>query len=116
MLTFRMKEKNALDETRSIRFNTKPIFFAPGTNHTYLTFGDYIEDIDLIKVEYKFKKNIHPRSWGVITPRIYVESITIESLEQRSLSKLCPHHALPVTDQEALLFNQIKSCQYINFQ
>ena len=109
-----IKLKSGNFESRKIQFNPMPVYFSPGSNHTFLAFGDDVEDIETIKVEYKFKQTFNPLTWRIFTPRIYVEYIVIESMEHNSFIKLCPHHQLPVSQvsqDQGVLFKE-DSCHY----
>lgn len=108
-LFIKLKSENV--ETSKILFNPIPVFFSPGSNHTFLTIGDHVESIDTIKVEYQFKQTFNPLTWRIFTPRIYVESIMIESMEHNFFIKLCPHHGLPVSQDQGILFKE-SSCDY----
>lgn len=103
------------DETRKIQFNPMPVYFSPGSNHTFLTTGDDVEDIETIKVEYRFKQTFNPLTWRIFTPRIYVEFIIIESMEHNTLIKVCPHHKLPVAEDQGVLFKE-DSCYFNKHQ
>lgn len=92
-----------------------PVYFSPGSNHTFLTIGDDVADIETIKVEYRFKQTFNPLTWRIFTPRIYVEFIVIESMEHNTLIRVCPHHKLPVAEDQGVLFKQ-DSCNYKTHQ
>lgn len=113
MLYLKLNRDDA--ETRKIQFNPMPVYFSPGSNHTFLTIGDDAEDIETIKVEYKFKQTLNPLTWRIFTPRIYVEFIIIESMEHNTLVKVCPHHNLPVAEDQGVLFKE-DSCYYKKHQ
>lgn len=109
ILYFKLKGEQF--ETRKIQFNPMPIYFEPGSNHTFLSIGDDIDSIETITVEYRFKQTLNPLTWRIFTPRIYVEFISIESMEHNTQTTLCPHHKLPVAQDEEILFKQ-DSCFY----
>jgi hypothetical protein len=97
-------------ELRKIRFNPDAVYFKPGSSHTFLTIGDdNHEDLNELKVEYRFKQTFNPLTWRIFTPRIYVESITIESMERGSIVKVCPVHQMSVAENEAVMFKE-SSC------
>lgn len=106
-----IKLKGRHAETSKIQFNPMPVFFSPGSNHTFLAFGENAEDIETIKVEYRFKQTFNPLTWRIFTPRIYVEFIVIESMEHNTYLKVCPHHELPVEEDQGVIFNE-DSCHY----
>jgi hypothetical protein len=86
------------------------VYFKPGTSHTFLTIGDgNHEGLNEIKVEYEFNTTPNPLTWRIFTPRIYVESITIESMERGTVLKVCPSHQMSVEENKAVLFKE-SSC------
>lgn len=106
------KLKSGYEETKKIQFNPLPIFFGPGSNHTFLTIGEDMVDIEKVMVEYKFKQTLNPLTWRVFTPRVHIEFLTIESMEHPDQSlKFCPHHGLAVGEDKGVLFRQ-DSCHY----
>lgn len=98
-------------ETRKIQLNQLSVYFSPGSNHTFMTTGDDIEDIETVMVEYDYKQTMNPLTWRLKTPRIYVEFITVESMEHNTFIKVCPHHQLPVAEVQGVLFKE-DSCHY----
>lgn len=105
-LIIKLHSRNA--DTK-LSYNANPIFFKPGSNHTFMAIGGDLDGIETMKVAYKFKQTFNPLTWRVFTPKIYVEYITIESMERNTFDTLCPHHSLPVVDEEKVLFKK-SSC------
>lgn len=91
-----LRPKSGNKEFKKMQFNPHPVYFEPGTNHTYLTIGEDVQDISTIMVEYRFKQTLNPLTWRIFTPRVYIEFIEIESMEHNWALKVCPHHQLPV--------------------
>lgn len=108
-LYLKLKSKDV--ESRKIQFNPMPVFFSPGSNHTFLSIGDDVEDIEKINVEYRFKQTLNPLTWRIFTPRIHVEWIIVESMEHNTFIKVCPHHQLSVAEDQGVLFKE-ESCHY----
>lgn len=102
ILNFKIKNHNS--ET-NLMFNANPVYFGPGSNHTFMTIGDVLDNIKSMKVAYRFKQTLNPLTWRVFTPKIYVAYIKIESMELNTAFKLCPVHALPVVDEEKAVFD-----------
>jgi hypothetical protein len=107
----RLRSENV--ETKKIQVNSIPVYFSPGTNHTFLTIGDDLtEDIEKVKVEYKFKQTFNPLTWRINSPRVYIEYLIIESMEHNKVVKVCPHHKLPVGEEKDGTIFRLDSCDY----
>lgn len=103
ILFFKLQSQQA--ETK-LTFNTNPLFFGPGSNHTFMTIGDDLNDIETMTVAYKFKQTFNPLTWRVFSPKIYVEFITLESMERNYFVKLCSHQSKTVVHEEKVLFKK----------
>jgi pancreatic triacylglycerol lipase len=100
-------------ETRKIQVNSIPVYFSPGTNHSFLAIGDDLsEDIERVKVEYKFKQTFNPLTWRINSPRVYIEYLVIESMEHNRVIKVCPHHKLPVGEEKEGTIFRPDACDY----
>lgn len=106
-----LKMKSEKGEGSKFVLNQFSVYFAPGTNHSFLAVGDDAEDVTNVMVDYKYKSTANPLTWRVFTPKIYLEFIVIESMEHGWKMKLCPHHALPISSGEGLMFRE-ESCDY----
>ena len=106
-----MKLKHGLVETKKIQFNPMPVYFSPGSNHTFLSIGEAMEEIETIMVEYKFRQTMNPLTWRINSPRIYIEYLVIQSMEHNFHVKFCPHHKLPILEDKGVIFKQ-DSCHY----
>jgi pancreatic triacylglycerol lipase len=98
-------------EGSKFKLNQQAVFFQPGSNHTFLGIGDDVVEIKSVTVDYKYMSTVNPLTWRVFTPKIYVEYLEIESMEHGGYIKVCPHHALPISSGEGLLFRE-DSCGY----
>lgn len=106
-----LKLKTDHGEGKKFVLNQYSVYFAPGTNHSFLAIGDDAVDVKTITVNYKHKSTANPLTWRVFTPKIYLEFISIESMEHGWSLKLCPHHSLPISSGEGLVFRE-ESCDY----
>ncbi|XP_070507866.1 pancreatic lipase-related protein 2-like [Chironomus tepperi] len=108
-----LKLKSSHGDGQKFLLNQQSIHFAPGKNFTFLAIGDEIEDIKSVVVDYKHKSTANPLTWRVFTPKIYLEYILIQSMEQSDSVelKLCPSHESPISSGEGLLFKG-DSCEY----
>lgn len=107
-----LKLRSGYQETGPIKFNPIPIFFGPGSNHTFLTIGQDMTDIESVMVEYHFKQSLNPLTWRLFTPRVHIEFLVIQSMEHPELNiKVCPHHNLPVGEDKGVLFRP-DACHY----
>lgn len=106
-----LKIKSDNEEGGKFILNQLSVYFAPGTNHTFFTIGDNAESIQTVTVDYKHKSTANPLTWRINTPKIYLEFIVIESMEHGWKMKLCPHHSLPISSGEGLIFRE-ESCDY----
>lgn len=108
-----MRLRNQNDETKKIQVNSIPVYFSPGSNHTFLTIGDDMSDIEKVVVEYRFKQTFNPLTWRINSPRVYIEYLLIESMEHSTYIKVCPNHKQPVGGDEknGVVFRE-DSCHY----
>lgn len=106
-----LKMKSNKNEGSKFLLNQYSVFFAPGTNHTFLAVGEDAENVKNVIVDYKHKQTANPLTWRVFTPKIYLEFIVIESMEHGWKIKLCPHHSLPISSGEGVTFTE-DSCDY----
>lgn len=81
-------------------------YYEPGLEYTAVTPGRDIGIPKYAYLEWEYKANpLNPLTWRILTtPRVYVEYITIESLEHRSKLKLCPIFGTPVQADTENLF------------
>ncbi len=87
--------------------NQFSVYFAPGTNHTFLAVGDDEENVKSVLVDYKYKSTANPLTWRVFTPKIYLEFITIESMEHGWKVRVCPQESLPISSgNQGLKFSE----------
>jgi hypothetical protein len=100
-------------ESSKFLLNQQPIFFKPGGNHTFLAISDNIENPASAIVDFRHKQTVNPLTWRVFTPKIYVEYIVIQSMENSASGelKLCANYAQPIISGEGLIFTQ-ESCDY----
>ncbi|GAB0094042.1 pancreatic triacylglycerol lipase [Sergentomyia squamirostris] len=84
-------------ETEKMPFSEEATFYEPG--HKYVTVMPG-KDVGIPKyaiVNWEYKTNpLNPLTWRVISPRVYIEYIIVESLEHKSSLRLCPMFNNPV--------------------
>jgi pancreatic triacylglycerol lipase len=91
--------------------NQVPVYFGPGTNHTFMAVGEDAVNVKSAIVDYKYKSTANPLTWRVFRPKIYLEFVAIESMEHNWRIQLCPHHSLPISSGEGLEFTE-EACDY----
>lgn len=107
-----VKLKTEYGEVGKFLINQYSVYFKPGANHSFFAIGDSAEHIQRITVDYKHKSTANPLTWRVFTPKIYLEYLTIESMEHGWKKTFCPHHSLPISSGEGLVFRE-ESCDYV---
>lgn len=68
-----------------------------------------MEEIETVMVFYSFKSSINPLTWRLLSPRVYLEFLEIQSMEHNTIVKVCPHHDLAVGEKQGVLF-RVDAC------
>lgn len=109
-LWFKMRGNDSHSE--KIPFSIEPVYFEPGKNFTFMAVGENVGHVMNATMSYTFKSNpLNPLTWRIFTPKVFVDYVIIESMENNSKIKLCPSHDMPVVQNENIVFRE-ESCAY----
>lgn len=89
-------------------FSKDPVYFEPGGNYSAIMAGSHVAKLLKVMLTWEYRTNpLNPLTWRLlVVPRVYVQRIRIQLMEQRTSVVVCPLNDAPVrADQE----NEFKS-------
>ncbi|XP_055615910.1 pancreatic lipase-related protein 2 [Toxorhynchites rutilus septentrionalis] len=99
--------------SEKMAFTQESLLFEPGRNYTRLLAGSSVEKPRKLTVSWEYNTSfLNPLTWRILSsPRVYIEYITVQSLEYRTKIRLCPTYNVPVTSNVDSMFTQ-ENCRY----
>lgn len=99
-------ERNRTMQTEKMQFSQDPVYYEPGYNYTAVMPGRDVGTPEQAILSWEYKSNpLNPLTWRILaTPRVYIDSIMVESLEYNSKLMLCSMYKEPVAADSGVLF------------
>ena len=63
--------------------SSQSMYYEPGSTHAVVLPGDVVGKLEAVEISWEYRASVfNPLTWRLLhTPRVYVDSLTIESLE-----------------------------------
>lgn len=70
-------------KTERMKLNHTPKYYEPGSTHTAVLSGDIVDQPNSVEITWEYETSVfNPLTWRILTtPRVYIDSVIIESLE-----------------------------------
>ncbi|KAK9303172.1 hypothetical protein QLX08_004964 [Tetragonisca angustula] len=72
--------------------SSQSMYYEPGSTHAVVLPGDVVDKLEAVEISWEYRASVfNPLTWRLLhTPRVYVDSLTIESLEAAHGITVCP--------------------------
>ncbi|XP_076221091.1 pancreatic triacylglycerol lipase isoform X2 [Nomia melanderi] len=90
--------------TEKMQLSSYTKYYEPGSTHTVVLAGDVVGKPETVEILWKYEPSVfNPLTWRLLhTPRVYIDSLTVESLEFSHGIKVCPDSS------KTLMANEVK--------
>lgn len=70
-------------KTERMQLSSRSKYYEPGSTHTMVMPGDVVGKPEAVEISWEYRTSVfNPLTWRLLhTPRVYIDSLTIESLE-----------------------------------
>lgn len=63
--------------------SSQSTYYEPGSTHTVVLLGDVVGKLESVEISWEYRVSVfNPLTWRLLhTPRVYIDSLSVESLE-----------------------------------
>ncbi|XP_033327450.2 pancreatic triacylglycerol lipase isoform X1 [Megalopta genalis] len=78
--------------TEKMQLSPYSKYYEPGTTHTVVLAGDVVGKPESVEITWKYQTSVfNPLTWRLLhTPRVYIDSLAVDSLESSHSITVCP--------------------------
>ncbi|XP_076236592.1 pancreatic lipase-related protein 2 [Calliopsis andreniformis] len=102
-------------KTERIQLSSHLKYYEPGSIHTMVLAGDVVGKPEAVEISWEYQASVfNPLTWRLLhTPRVYIDSLTIESLESAHGITVCPDATKTLIANEPKILT-IDNCENVN--
>ncbi|XP_032683043.1 pancreatic lipase-related protein 2-like isoform X2 [Odontomachus brunneus] len=91
--------------TEKLQLSSEPKYYEPGNTYTLVLPGNFVGKPQSVKITWEYRTSVfNPLTWRLFhTPRVYIDSLTVASLETDHSVILCPD------ETNTLIMNEAKT-------
>ncbi|KDR08048.1 pancreatic lipase-related protein 2-like [Zootermopsis nevadensis] len=93
--------------TKKIELTEAVRYYEPGSKHQVTVPGEPVGKMHSAELHWEYRTNpLNPLTWRLfLTPRIYIDQMHIESIEERHSLTICPEEGVPLLTRKPLMLN-----------
>lgn len=94
--------------------SSQSTYYEPGSTHTVVLLGDVVGKLESVEISWEYRVSVfNPLTWRLLhTPRVYIDSLSVESLEAAHRYVSC-YNDIPSTFV-SIFINDIRSLPRIS--
>lgn len=102
-------------QTEKMKLNQNSKYYEPGSVHTVVLPGEVVGKPDAVEITWEYQTSMfNPLTWRFLhTPRAYIDSLTVDSLEFNNSITVCPDKTKTLLANESKLLTT-KNCGNTN--
>lgn len=99
-------------KTERMQLSSRSKYYEPGSTHTMVMPGDVVGKPEAVEISWEYRTSVfNPLTWRLLhTPRVYIDSLTIESLESAHGITVCPDATKTLIVNEPKILT-VENCQ-----
>ena len=100
-------------KTERMQLSSHSKYYEPGSTYTVVLAGDVVGKPEAVEISWEYQTSfLNPLTWRLLhTPRVYIDSLTIDSLESSHGVTVCPDARKTLIANEPKLLT-VENCQH----
>ncbi|XP_033196633.1 pancreatic triacylglycerol lipase [Bombus vancouverensis nearcticus] len=92
--------------------SSQSTYYEPGSTHTVVLLGDVVGKLESVEISWEYRVSVfNPLTWRLLhTPRVYIDSLSVESLEAAHSITVCPDESKALLAKQPKILTT-KNCQ-----
>ncbi|XP_053979275.1 pancreatic triacylglycerol lipase-like isoform X1 [Hylaeus volcanicus] len=101
-------------ETEKMKLSSHSKYYEPGSTHVVVLAGEVVGKPEAVEISWEYQASVfNPLTWRLLhTPRVYVDSLVVDSLESAHGITVCPDATKALIANEPKMFTA-KNCQSV---